>query len=1275
MKKPIPHTQIKHCGTGDVSGSALVIVLLFLLLLTGVSITFLLRARSSVRTESLQQGGDQAERIADVAVARLSAELANEASEGAKLAIPPALPVRYGAVSQNPRESKLVRRSVGTDSTVTTAYTGAGFSSGNITANVASTISTTSKPVSGPEFKQERWNAPLLLSSNMSFSGFTPPDWVYVGEKGPEKNPAKVIGRYAYMLYDLSGSFDINVAGFSSSDGDLADKGSTVFADMKDYFSAKGGDFSKFIAWRNGSGNATLSSYYGDPSVITPATAGVLESSKVDVPTGENRILSRQELVTAVDAGIGLSPELVANLCTESKIGNRINAEDLYANATTSSNAVKLTDSSLAASNDSKVMIYHLDGTQDTYTIKKGTPLFQQRFPLARLRWLADRKSDGTPKHPDEIKRHFGLTWEPADKVFIYTSPDGTGSVSSIKTLSELASQINAGGSAREPDFFEWLKSAINPDSLGQTGGTTNRSYPGKGNGSNYNPWEMSKDLHIWRIGLNIIDQADPDSIPTGIKLSLNDVSPEPFTTFGVENLPYPNEVFTAAFRSPATIDQLNGYLQFELWNPHQLDLNKKTPTDYSGNPLTSIKYGLNKGRVFMMPFIYMGATYTFYKDTSGSAAETWNYTWSLWDQMRAYSENEVLLTKPDSIFTNPDFSSSNATIAVDIPNQLSSWRDFYSEPYIMNSNLPGKDINNPFKTGMRNSYNDGETVYFGQMPGNNNAILLAGIDLPNTAFTGKRFSGTSVADTSGIYPYRTRTVKKDYPMPDGTTKTFSFSLRGNTGTDSRQTNYFWAPQTLSGAKGWNALAFYSYDGGTFKNVETKPIRIFGSVTSSAGEFPSAEYSEIAFGIMRQNNGEGILGISLAGLNMYLGGNQAHVGQNFVAEQVVFPATPPAAPPYLPVNSAPPHPSTSSASRMLAWEASTNQIYFSDWQRQPGIRKGYVMTDPRTERFGFGDQAESTPGQGIYPRVAAFTGDGMNASRASACLGKPGGTYPTTANGTNNIGQSPASQTPIKWTLFDPNISMSVPSDLAQNGASGNLHTYTDYDDKMRPADARWIPDSDHPALPGAKRSRPIFLDRPFRSVAELGVVFRDIPWKSIDLFSSDGPDRRLLDIFSVEDRSITNGKINPNSAPLDVLEALVRKVAATPVGDSRQSVPDDIVDKVAKYISDKNPQTAPIVSLEKLASELILNTPAKPDGSGYSTYKHEAESFLRSISSSLDTRYWHLMADIVTQSGKAISDDMSRFAVQGQRRYLVSFSVDRLTGQVDVTNLEVFNE
>lgn len=75
-------------------------------------------------------------------------------------------------------------------------------------------------------------------------------------------------------------------------------------------------------------------------------------------------------------------------------------------------------------------------------------------------------------------------------------------------------------------------------------------------------------------------------------------------------------------------------------------------------------------------------------------------------------------------------------------------------------------------------------------------------------------------------------------------------------------------------------------------------------------------------------------------------------------------------------------------------------------------------------------------------------------------------------------------------------------------------------------------------------QSRPYFLHRPFRSVAELGCVFSDTPWRNLDFFTSESGDTALLDVFCISDSdnpaALVAGKVNLNTAQTPVLTSIL---------------------------------------------------------------------------------------------------------------------------------------
>src|SRR5438045_4753699 len=53
---------------------------------------------------------------------------------------------------------------------------------------------------------------------------------------------------------------------------------------------------------------------------------------------------------------------------------------------------------------------------------------------------------------------------------------------------------------------------------------------------------------------------------------------------------------------------------------------------------------------------------------------------------------------------------------------------------------------------------------------------------------------------------------------------------------------------------------------------------------------------------------------------------------------------------------------------------------------------------------------------------------------------------------------------------------------------------------------------------------RAIIMNRPFRSVGEMGYAFRDQPFKTLDFSSSTSADNGLLDLFMVNENDTANG-------------------------------------------------------------------------------------------------------------------------------------------------------
>src|SRR5207249_5956613 len=127
-----------------------------------------------------------------------------------------------------------------------------------------------------------------------------------------------------------------------------------------------------------------------------------------------------------------------------------------------------------------------------------------------------------------------------------------------------------------------------------------------------------------------------------------------------------------------------------------------------------------------------------------------------------------------------------------------------------------------------------------------------------------------------------------------------------------------------------------------------------------------------------------------------------------------------------------------------------------------------------------------------------------------------------------------------------------VPADLSlyATNATASNH-YVDLDGVQRKGD--WTTD---PTGTGTKKTimyasaktapagnyldRPQILSAPFQSVAELGQVFRDQPWKTLNFTIDNSGDAGLLDAFTLQDVPMIAGRTSLNTRQAAVLTAIV---------------------------------------------------------------------------------------------------------------------------------------
>jgi len=217
---------------------------------------------------------------------------------------------------------------------------------------------------------------------------------------------------------------------------------------------------------------------------------------------------------------------------------------------------------------------------------------------------------------------------------------------------------------------------------------------------------------------------------------------------------------------------------------------------------------------------------------------------------------------------------------------------------------------------------------------------------------------------------------------------------------------------------------------------------------------------------------------------------------------------------------------------------------------------------------------------------------------------------------------------------------------------------------------------------------RPVMMNRPFRSVGEMGYAFRDQPFRTLNFSSGTAsipsPDAGLLDLFTTNDYSDPSGMragvISLNSAQAPALASVLTSTITqenTPRGTGSAPLPSPVplgsptANNVAtSLISFTTP--SPLVNRAGLATLIANQT-----GLGTSVPKTQRESIARALGETVQTRTWNLLIDVIAQDGKYATGetDLKKFTVQGEKHYWIHVAIDRFTGQVIDKQTELVNE
>jgi hypothetical protein len=350
-----------------------------------------------------------------------------------------------------------------------------------------------------------------------------------------------------------------------------------------------------------------------------------------------------------------------------------------------------------------------------------------------------------------------------------------------------------------------------------------------------------------------------------------------------------------------------------------------------------------------------------------------------------------------------------------------------------------------------------------------------------------------------------------------------------------------------------------------------------------------------------------------------------------------------------------------------------NPVAFAATQLTSSPPYCLMKADPRATRFG-PFQMNLSPGSNSRLLVPFWP--------ASA---------PTVRNGYGGTLGSDVDHIP---RLFD-NGSPYLPGTLCINrAASTTTRTgYADPDGVIRPGDSAQQPigsdfngSTPYDSTSTSVQYKPIMLNRPLRNVGEIGYAFRDLPWRSLDMFSDHSADAGLLDIFCITDEPVmVAGRTNLNSRRTAAIQAVIQgaiydELDSTNTATTTSSGSANQSPTLASHLVTAT-SAAPLSNLSGLVTtlNLPLTILTDPNGTGRDNRgaKSRRELIARSIASMTQTRTWNLMIDLIAQSGRypPTAAALKDFVIEGEKRYWLHVAIDRFTGEVIDQQLEAVEE
>ena len=243
--------------------------------------------------------------------------------------------------------------------------------------------------------------------------------------------------------------------------------------------------------------------------------------------------------------------------------------------------------------------------------------------------------------------------------------------------------------------------------------------------------------------------------------------------------------------------------------------------------------------------------------------------------------------------------------------------------------------------------------------------------------------------------------------------------------------------------------------------------------------------------------------------------------------------------------------------------------------------------------------------------------------------------------------------------------------------------------------------------------NRPILLNRPFRTVSELGYVFSNYFWRNIGFCTPESGCAALLDLFSVSDAPniqspMVAGKVDLNTRQAPVLRAVLAGAARNEPGlsGSNEFLSGTAAAAIANALIARTTGTAspgqgPLANISELVGRYVSGTPLKPVYDGFSAdlgvfpptllptttdpailtpnnlVTRLREAAIRAFSGAGQAGTWNLLIDLIAQVGRypRSASNARDFMVEGERHYWLHVAIDRQTGELIESQIELISE